>query len=286
MNMFESVFMGAMTAAENRVQQEEGRENDYIGENGLLMCGVCNEPLYLDIEVPMIGPRRVPRMCACARERAEMEETRKRIQEEQQRIDKLRKIGVTNDKYTEMTISRDDGAAPKLRAAVDRYIEMRDLMYRENIGLLFHGSTGGGKTFWAAAIANAMIDHGRSAIVTNFDQLLTAIRANYEAEKGRILGQFDEVEFLVLDELKFEGLSQYDERKIYEIINSRYLAHKPLIVTTNMTLEEITNPGTEERQRICDRIIEMCVQVHVSVEGRRMALAKKKSERAREILGI
>lgn len=286
MSLFESVFMGAMTAAENRVQQEEGREKDYIGEDGLLMCGGCHEPLYLDIDVPMIGPRRVPRMCACARERADREKAIKQMEEENRRIAELRKIGVTNDKYTEMTISRDDGAAPQMRAAVDRYIEKHSLMYRENIGLLFHGGTGGGKTFWAAAIANAMIDHGRSAIVTNFDQLLTAIRANYEAEKGRILGQFDKVDFLVLDELKFEGMSQYDERKIYEIINSRYLAHKPLIITTNMTLEEITNPGTEERQRICDRIIEMCVQVHVSAEGRRMAIARQKSERAREILGI
>lgn len=286
MSLFESVFMGAMNAAEERMQQKEGQETDYIGEDGMLMCGGCHEPLYLDIEVPLVGPRRVPRMCACAREQEEKEMARMMMEAEMQRIAKLRKIGVTNDKYAEMTISRDDGAAPKMRAAVDRYIEKRSLMYRENIGLLFHGATGGGKTFWAAAIANAMIDNGMSAIVTNFDQLLTAIRANYEAEKGRILGQFDEVEFLVLDELKFEGMSPYDERKIYEIINSRYLAHKPLIITTNMTLEEIKNPGTEERQRICDRIIEMCVSVHVSAEGRRMALAKKKSEKAREHLGI
>lgn len=284
MGMFDGVFLGAVAAAEGRMRERQG--DDYIGEDGILACGACHEPLYLDIEVPLIGPRRVPRMCECDRKREEERIAQELMDAEQMRIRELRKIGVTNDKYAEMTLARDDGADPKMRAAIDRYIEKRDMMARENIGLLFHGGTGGGKTFWAAAIANALIDHGMSAMVTNFDQLLTAVRANFEAEKGRILGQLDNVQFLILDELKFDGMSAYEERKIYEIINSRYLSHRPLIVTTNLTLEEIKHPGTEERQRICDRIIEMCVQVHVNAEGRRMAIAKEKSIKAREILGI
>lgn len=285
MGLFDGVLAMAAAAAEERLRQES-RENDYIGEDGMLMCGECHEPLYLEIEVPLKGLRRVPRMCACAREREEKRRALELMEAERARIRELRKIGVTNDKYAEMTISRDDGALPEMRAAVDRYIEKRQEMYRENIGLLFHGTTGGGKTFWAAAIANALIDCGMSAMVTNLDQLLTAIRANFEADKSRILDRLDKVQFLILDEFKFDGMSPAEERKIYEIINSRYLAHKPLIVTTNMTTEEIMHPGTEERQRICDRIIEMCVKVHVSAEGRRMAIARKKSERAREILGI
>lgn len=284
MGMFDGVFLGAVAAAEERMQQR--REGDYIGEDGILACGACHEPLYLDIDVPLIGPRRVPRMCECDRKREDERISRELMEAEQQRIAELRKIGVTNDKYADMTLARDDGNDPKMRAAIDRYIEKRDTMARENIGLLFHGATGGGKTFWAASIANALIDHGMSAMVTSLDQLLTAIKANFEEEKARILGQLDKVQFLILDELKFEGMSQYEERKIYEIINSRYLSHRPLIVTTNMTLEEIKHPGTEERQRICDRIIEMCVQVHVNAEGRRMAIAKEKSMRAREYLGI
>lgn len=285
MGIFDGVFLGAIAAAENRMQQEN-RENDYIGEDGMLMCGECGEPLYLDIEVPLVGNRRVPRMCACARMREENRRALELMEAEQARIREMKKIGITNDKYADMTLAKDDGSLPQIRAGIDRYIEKRDLMYRENIGLLFHGGTGGGKTFWAAAIANALIDCGISAMVTNFDQLLTAIRANYEADKSRILGQLDKVQFLVLDEMKFDGMSPYEERKIYEIINSRYLSHRPLIVTTNLTLEEIKHPDTEERQRICDRIIEMCVQVHISAEGRRMAIARKKSERYREILGI
>lgn len=284
MGIFDGAFLGAVAAAEERMQQR--REGDYIGADGILACGACHEPLYLDIDVPLIGPRRVPRMCECDRKAEEERLALELMQAEQMRIRELRKIGVTNDKYADMTLARDDGNDPKMRAAIDRYIEQRDLMARENIGLLFHGATGGGKTFWAASIANALIDHGMSAMVTNLDQLLTAIKANFEEEKSRILGQLDKVQFLILDELKFEGMSQYEERKIYEIINSRYLSHRPLIVTTNLTLDEIKHPGTEERQRICDRIIEMCVQVHVSAEGRRMAIAKNKSMRAREIMGI
>ncbi|MBQ6805408.1 MAG: ATP-binding protein [Clostridia bacterium] len=286
MGAFDAVFLGAVAAAEGRIQQRQ--EDDYIGEDGILMCGACHEALYLDIEVPLIGPRRVPRMCACDRKREEERAAREFAQAMQMRILELRKAGITNDKYNYMTLANDDGKMPDIRQAMEKYIDKREAMKQENIGILFHGGLGGGKTFWAAALANAMIDLGESAIITTLEQLLTAIRANFEADKSTILGRLDKVEWLVLDELKFDGMSEREERKILEIIESRYLARRPLIVTTNMTLDEIAHPtGSEDRKRICNKILEMCGwPVYVKADGRRMAIAKEKSEKAREILGI
>ena len=285
MGLFDTAFLGAVAAAEGRMQERQ--EDDYIGDDGILMCGACHEPLYLDIDVPMIGPRRVPRMCECARKQEEERIAQDFADAMQRRIRELRKAGIANDKYNYMTLENDDGKMPEIRRVIDKYIEKRDIMRQENIGLLFHGGLGGGKTFWAAALANAMIDLGQSAIVTTLEQLLTAIRANFEAEKSSILDRLDKVEWLVLDEVKFDGMSEREERKILEIIDARYLARRPLIVTTNMTLEEIANPaGSEEKKRICNKILEMCgYPIHVKAEGRRMAIAKGKSEKARAILG-
>nr|DAQ71829.1 MAG TPA: Replicative helicase [Bacteriophage sp.] len=286
MGLFESALEGIVAIAQARMQQEPGHEDDYIGEDGLLYCGMCKAPRQMVLEVPMVGTRIVPIMCPCEIAKREAEAAREAMEAEQRRIDGMRKIGITSPDYREMVLAADDGSDPKMRAIVDRYIEKRDLMRRENIGLLLHGSAGGGKTFWASALANAMIDHGNSAMITTVPRLVTAMSQDFEAEKSRILEQVERVQFLVLDDVGIERQTGYMAEKMFEIIDARYRSRRPLIVTTNLTLEEISNPQQMEYKRVFDRIVEMCQPIHVSGEGRRKAIAREKSNKAREILGI
>lgn len=286
MGLFESALEGIVAIAQARMQQEPGHEDDYIGEDGLLYCGMCKAPRQMVLEVPMVGTRIVPIMCPCEIAKREAEASREAMEAEQRRIDGMRKIGITSPDYREMVLAADDGSDPKMRAIVDRYIEKRDLMRRENIGLLLHGSAGGGKTFWASALANAMIDHGSSAMITTVPRLVTAMSQDFEAEKSRILEQVERVQFLVLDDVGIERQTGYMAEKMFEIIDARYRSRRPLIVTTNLTLEEISNPQQMEYKRVFDRIVEMCQPIHVSGEGRRKAIAREKSNKAREILGI
>ena len=286
MGLFESALEGIVAIAQARMQQEPGHEDDYIGEDGLLYCGMCKAPRQMVLEVPMVGTRIVPIMCPCEIAKREAEAAREAMEAEQRRIDGMCKIGITSPDYREMVLAADDGSDPKMRAIVDRYIEKRDLMRRENIGLLLHGSAGGGKTFWASALANAMIDHGNSAMITTLPRLVTAMSQDFEAEKSRILEQVERVQFLVLDDVGIERQTGYMAEKMFEIIDARYRSRRPLIVTTNLTLEEISNPQQMEYKRVFDRIVEMCQPIHVSGEGRRKAIAREKSNKAREILGI
>lgn len=286
MGLFESALEGIVAIAQARMQQEPGHEDDYNGEDGLLYCGMCKAPRQMVLEVPMVGTRIVPIMCPCEIAKREAEAAREAMEAEQRRIDGMRKIGITSPDYREMVLAADDGSDPKMRAIVDRYIEKRDLMRRENIGLLLHGSAGGGKTFWASALANAMIDHGNSAMITTVPRLVTAMSQDFEAEKSRILEQVERVQFLVLDDVGIERQTGYMAEKMFEIIDARYRSRRPLIVTTNLTLEEISNPQQMEYKRVFDRIVEMCQPIHVSGEGRRKAIAREKSNKAREILGI
>lgn len=286
MGLFESALEGIVAIAQARMQQEPGHEDDYIGEDGLLYCGMCKAPRQMVLEVPMVGTRIVPIMCPCEIAKREAEAAREAMEAEQRRIDGMRKIGITSPDYREMVLAADDGSDPKMRAIVDRYIEKRDLMRRENIGLLLHGSAGGGKTFWASALANAMIDHGNSAMITTVPRLVTAMSQDFEAEKSRILEQVERVQFLVLDDVGIERQTGYMAEKMFEIIDARYRSRRPLIVTTNLTLEEISSPEQMEYKRVFDRIVEMCQPIHISGEGRRKAIARDKSNKAREILGI
>ena len=49
--------------------------------------------------------------------------------------------------------------------------------------------------------------------------------------------------------------------QMFTVIDSRYRSKKPLIVTTNLKLEEIKNPPDLAHARIYDRILERCAPV-------------------------
>lgn len=284
--MFDQVMQGIMDKAQEARSGETGHETDFLGPDGLLYCGSCAGARQMVLDVPLIGQRVVPIMCRCDIVKREQEEAARRAQEEIDRINRMRKIGIQGADYLSMTFGADDGSDPSMTALASRYVAKRREMQAENIGLLLHGTPGGGKTFWAAAIANAMIDNGYSAMVTTIPELITAMSRDFERDKNDVLQQIAEVRFLVLDDIGFERQTTYAAEKMFEVIDARYRSRRPLIVTTNLTMEELGNPQQMEYKRVFDRIVEMCQPVYVSGEGRRKAIAREKSTRARELLGL
>lgn len=285
MSIFGAAIDGIIATAEGQQRNSPGNELDYM-ENNLLICGNCHTRKQMRLDVPGVGLRTVPVLCKCGIERRDQEEARQKAIKEMEYIDKLRREGISIDKYRKMTFAADDGLSPDLMNIARGYVENRAEMLRENIGLLFHGDTDGGKTFLAAAIANAMIDHCTSAMITTIPELITAMSRDFEANKADILGKIARVGFLVLDDVGFERQTSYAAEKLYEIIDTRYQAHRPLIVTTNLSLDEIANPTQMEYKRPFERIVEMCQPVYVPKAGRRKAIAQEKSKIARRILGM
>ena len=52
--------------------------------------------------------------------------------------------------------------------------------------------------------------------------------------------------------------TEYGLELVYNVIDSRCRSGKPLIMTTNLTLEELQNPEDTAPARIYDRLTEMC----------------------------
>ncbi len=71
----------------------------------------------------------------------------------------------------------------------------------------------------------------------------------------------DDCSLLVIDDLGVERSTEYAMEKMFTVIDSRYRSRKPLIVTTNLKLEEIKNPPDLTHARIYDRILERCAPV-------------------------
>ena len=79
--------------------------------------------------------------------------------------------------------------------------------------------------------------------------------------------------------------TEYALEQIYNIVDSRYRSRKPLIVTTNLTLDEIRHPQDTAHARIYDRLLEMCVPISCIGVSLRRENAQEKLERLKGLIG-
>jgi DNA replication protein DnaC len=126
-------------------------------------------------------------------------------------------------------------------------------------GLLMIGSVGCGKTHLAVAILEKIIEKGYSGLYYNSPSLLRDIRATFdqgnEMREEDLLEEVTTTDMLVFDDVGAENSTQFVLDRFYLIINERYEAGKPIIVTTNLNKEEMEN---RLGSRIVSRLAEMC----------------------------
>ncbi|MGM9601131.1 MAG: ATP-binding protein, partial [Faecousia sp.] len=80
--------------------------------------------------------------------------------------------------------------------------------------------------------------------------------------------------------------SSYAVEQVFNVIDARARSSLPLIVTTNMTLDELKNPPSMQYARIYDRVLELCpITLKMTGESRRAGNAEARRSKAREILG-
>lgn len=140
--------------------------------------------------------------------------------------------------------------------------------HRQNGRSLFLvGDTGRGKTHLAAAIVRDVVSQGYTAAFVVTIELLSDIRATYHTEtktEWQVLGSLKNVDLLVLDDISaLDQYSDWEKGKIYELINMRYEAEKPLVITCSKMVGWV-----KERlgQKVVDRLLEMCGDL-VQVDG-------------------
>lgn len=260
------------------------RPGDYIDEeDGLLHCGVCHLPREMRVKFPDGRMHVVGITCQCD-EQARAERQRKEQEARtQRRISQMRSRGITDSRYAGNTFSLDTTPKSKVAEIAHRYVYAWDLMQEGNHGILFYGPPGTGKTFYACCIANALIDKGVFALVTSIPRILS-FQGGYEAEAA-MRSELASADLLIIDDLGAERDTSFADEKVFDIIDLRYRAKKPLIVTTNLSIKEMEEAGIQKK-RIYDRVQEMC-NIRVPVDGPsiRSQVATQKRCDAQEILG-
>lgn len=247
------------------------------------VCPVCGEKTKRWFGKEGLIPFRiVPRMCRCEREKYAVEQAERERIQRIQKINRLREKGLSDAQYRDCTFALDDGADKHASNFCRRYVEEWPWMQENNAGILLWGDVGGGKTFYAACIANALIEQGIPAVMTTIPQLTARMQKSFGAEREQVLSMVKGAPLLVLDDVGTERNTEYGNELVYEIINQRYKAKKPLIVTTNLTMETLRSATDTGKKRVYDRIIEMCAPCQVATLNRRKQVAQDKFRRVRE----
>ena len=200
--------------------------------------------------------------------------------ERMQRLNMLKSMCFQDSALYCWTFENDNGRNPLISKAKTYADKWSDMMSK-NIGLLLWGEVGTGKTFFAACIANALVENCVSVKMTNFSTILNDLF--YENDKNQYIDRLNNHNLLIIDDLGIERDTEYALEQVYNIIDARYKSNKPLIVTTNLTITEIKNPVDTAHKRIYDRVLEMCVPVKFDGENFRTQKADFKMEFAKNL---
>lgn len=132
-------------------------------------------------------------------------------------------------------------------------------------GFFFVGTPGVGKTYLAAAALRHKVEHGLlNARFLNVPLFLDQIRTSFKFSDDSAQRDFEFVcnraSVVVLDDFGKERATDWATERLYVLVESRYSAMLPLIVTSNRTLDELNDLGYGAT---VSRLTEMCAVVKV-----------------------
>ncbi len=201
-------------------------------------CSICGGLGYFSYDVPLGHPdfgKVFP--CSCRADELLA-----------QRVDALRRLSRWEllERFTFETFRPEgQGLPPDARRESLRlaYETARQFAARPRGWLLLYGGYGCGKTHLAAAIANALLKQGREVIFVTVPDLLDHLRAAYAPDSPTSYDErFEQVrttEVLVLDDLGTESATPWALEKLFQLLNHRYLAQAPTVITTNRELDSL-----------------------------------------------
>ena len=254
------------------------RDGDFVNSQGLLICGKCRQARETFIKYPPGSGNYIkkPITCQCDIEDEEEYQRNRKLESFQERVAELRRQGITDEAYALQRFETDDNRNQSVTKQCRRYVECWEQMKENCYGITFTGAVGGGKSFYACCIANALIDRGMKVLVTRLSDL---VRNRLDHDNSTI--NWRDFELIVLDDIGVEGATQ----TAYSIVDDIYRANIPLIVTTNLSLSQLKGTQDMDKQRIYDRILQRaCVPIKVDVSVTRLDIAKRNAAAAQAIL--
>lgn len=167
-------------------------------------------------------------------------------------VERLRRQSGVPERFANVRLCELDYRKPNA-PAIDAAAALIDGGFKSSLGL--YGDVGPGKTTIAAAVVNAaceeLVPARMLTVVTLFDQLHAASKYGSDSDVSELVAEFASVPVLLLDDLGREPMqSRQYLAWLYELLNRRWNACKPMLVTSNYTIDGLTERYATYCQRI------------------------------------
>nr|BBH91761.1 ATP-binding protein [Thermosporothrix sp. COM3] len=228
-------------------------------------CAQCRGTGFVRREVPFGHPqfgKALP--CVCTRKAQHAREAA--LLRELSRLDTL-------PRYRQATFEHFEASLPGVAEAYTAA-----LAYAEQPAgwLVLLGSYGCGKTHLAVAIAHERLAAGERVVFLTVPDLLDHLRSafapNAPATYDELFARVREVELLVLDDLGAEHRTPWANEKLFQLLNHRYNAMLPTVITSNrMALEGIDHrivSRLHDRELVRQILMDEAQDYRVCLSGR------------------
>jgi DNA replication protein DnaC len=272
-----------------------------IIQNGINdVCEVCNEET-----TEMIGIYKFHRSCLCMRNFSEIchiENEKKRLEQEKIRLEQEKinneRQQIENEKKrleerlnrfvsygfsSEMIDFTFENSKLEYVQICKKYAENSEKMFNDGSGLLLYGEVGTGKTHLSVTIA-AHIFEEYSIHFSNLQNLFVSYYAKSFEEREYWLKKYVNCDFLIIDDFGVENLTDSYYQILFSIINGRILANRPIILTTNQSLEAFKGNASVKESRLNSRILEVCYPVKVHGKNWRQEKSKERHKAMSDFL--
>ena len=264
-------------------------DDEYLGEDGLPYCKNCHTPrgVYYE-EFGKILPTR----CKCRDEAIRREEEAERIRQRKEQVERLRRNSVLGKLFYNCTfdgLTVTDGNRQQIEVC-KRYCTFAGQMLKEGAGLYIFGAPGVGKTHLTACMGNSLCNGLYSVLFTSFIEIEGKLKVRFGDTYGQeqVIRQTEYMDFLFLDDLGTEHLKEGNswlQSVMFDIVNRRYNAQKPIISSSNYNLPERVEQCNYE-ERTVHRLSELCAYpLEMNGENMRTLSAKAKYGKLQKLLG-